>query len=217
MHTNYSLDETLDAIVLAAKVSVPGFDHAGISTIDRSGTITTRAATDEMVLKLDQLQYSLSEGPCVDSMREARVVSAPNIEHDERWPNYVAEATRSTGLRAQLGIRLFLDGQDTLGGLNLYSTQTAEIDDDSIAVAELFAAHAALALGNAREIDQLNTALQSRKVIGQALGLLMERYRMSEDRAFAFLTRASSHGNIKLITVAQELVDEANKREVDNR
>jgi hypothetical protein len=116
MHTNYSLDETLDAIVLAAKVSVPGFDHAGISTIDRSGTITTRAATDEMGPQLDQLQYSLSEGPCVDSMREARVVSAPNIEHDERWPNYVAEATRSTGLRAQLGIGCSSTGRTRSAG-----------------------------------------------------------------------------------------------------
>ncbi|MCW2833793.1 MAG: hypothetical protein JWN68_1746 [Nocardioides sp.] len=210
MHTVYRLDETLEAIALAARVSVPGFDHAGISTMDRKGNITTRAATDDLVLELDQLQYSLGEGPCVDSLREAPVVSAPDIAHDQRWPRYVADAVRTAGLQAQLGIRLFLDSEGTLGGLNLYSTQSPHIDDEAIALAQLFAAHAAVALGNAREIDHLNTALRTRKVVGQALGLLMERYKISEDRAFAFLTRASSHGNVKLVTVAQELVDQAN-------
>ena len=212
MHGTHNLQDALDAIVTAAQISVPGFDHVGISTIDRKGTITTRAATDEMVLQLDRLQYSLNEGPCVDALREGLVVSAPDIVHDQRWPRYVAEAVRGTGLRAQLGIQLFFDDEGSLGGLNLYSTQSADISEESVALAELFAGHAAIALGSAREIDQLNTALRTRKVIGQAIGLLMERYEMNEDRAFAFLTRASSHGNVKLIAVAQELVDQANER-----
>jgi AmiR/NasT family two-component response regulator len=79
-------------------------------------------------------------------------------------------------------------------------------------MADLFATHAAIALGHAEERENLNQALQSRKVIGQAIGILMERYQLTEDRAFSFLVRASSHGNIKLRDVAAELVDEANKR-----
>jgi AmiR/NasT family two-component response regulator len=78
------------------------------------------------------------------------------------------------------------------------------------ALAGLFATHAAIALGHAQERAGLAEGLQTRRVIGQAIGILMTRYEMNEDRAFAFLVRASSHRNIKLRAIAQELVDEAN-------
>ena len=81
---------------------------------------------------------------------------------------------------------------------------------DARALAGLFATHAAIALGHAQERASLTEGLQSRRVVGQAIGILMARYEMNEDRAFAFLVRASSHRNIKLRAIAQELVDEAN-------
>ena len=115
------------------------------------------------------------------------------------------------GLRAQLSVGLYSDG-DSLGGLNLYSTQTDEIADEAIGIGELFAAQAAIALGRSREALQMHEALESRKVIGQALGLLMERYEMNEERAFQFLVRVSSTSNTKLRDVAAELVAIANER-----
>jgi hypothetical protein len=78
------------------------------------------------------------------------------------------------GLRSQLAVRLYLDDDGVLGGLNLYSTTSDEVDPEAEATAELFAAHAAIALHNARERENLDEALRSRKVIGQALGILME-------------------------------------------
>jgi GAF domain-containing protein len=205
-----SLQETLQAIAQAARDSVPGFDHVGISTLYKDGRVETRAATGDLVLELDKVQYDLAEGPCVDTLRRAHVVVAPAIRHDQRWPRYVPAAV-GKGLRSQLAVRLYLDDVGTLGGLNLYSTATDEIDPEAEATAELFAAHAAIALGNALQRENLNQALQSRKVIGQALGILMERYEMNEDRAFAFLVRASSHANIKVRDIAQELVNERNQ------
>ena len=80
-------------------------------------------------------------------------------------------------------------------------------------LARLFAAHAAIALGHVHERETLTDALETRKVIGQAIGLLMERHAMNEDRAFAFLVRASSHANIKLRTAAQELVNQHNAKQ----
>jgi GAF domain-containing protein len=206
-----SLEETLDAIAQSARASVPGFDHAGISTIDRKGRITTRAATDDIVLALDDLQYSLDEGPCVDALRREPFVVVPYIQHEQRWPRYVAEAARTTGLKAQLAVQLFLD-EGTLGGLNLYSTEQETIDDEALEIARFFAAHASVALGKAQTIEGLQAALEARKQIGQALGILMERHRVNEDRAFAFLARVSSHSNVKLRDVAAQLVDEANQR-----
>jgi GAF domain-containing protein len=204
-----SLDQTLQAIVQVARESVPGFEQVGISTLSKDGKIETRAATGDLVHELDKLQDDLGEGPCVDTLRELDVVSVPHVRHDQRWPRYVPAAAK-LGLRSQLGVRLFLDDKGTLGGLNLYSTVSDEVSPEAEAIAELFAAHAAIALGNARERQNLNEALQSRKVIGQAVGMLMERYDMNEERAFAFLVRASSHSNIKLRDIAQELVDQRN-------
>ncbi|MDX6298947.1 MAG: hypothetical protein QOF53_161 [Nocardioidaceae bacterium] len=206
-----TLRDTLTRIVETARTSVPGFDHVGLSTIDRSGTVKTQVATGDLVWELDRLQYGLSEGPCVDTLHEAEVVIAPRIRLEERWPRYVPEAVR-LGLKAQLAVKLYLDEQGTLGGLNLYSTSQEDIEPDAEGMADLFAAHAAIALGHVSERENLNKAMQSRKVIGQAIGILMERHRMSEDRAFSVLVRASSHGNIKLSTVAQQLVDEGNRK-----
>jgi GAF domain-containing protein len=209
IHQTQSLDETLQAIALVARDSVPGFDEVGISTLDKRGNVETRAATGELVHALDRLQYALSEGPCVDTLRDAEIVSVPRITHEQRWPRYVPAAV-DHGLRSQLAVRLYLDEEGTIGGLNLYSTSSDEIQPEAEATAELFAAHAAIALSYAHERETLNEALQSRKVIGQAIGIIMERYGINEDRAFAFLVRASSQSNIKLREIAQELVNQRN-------
>jgi GAF domain-containing protein len=208
----HSLEQTLDAIVHAARLSVPGVEHVGISTIDKRGRVRTRAATDDLVRSLDDLQYRLGEGPCLDALRVGRIVSVPKLADDGRWPRYVAEATSTTELKAQLAVRLSLDEEEeVLGGLNMYSTHSPDLDPDAEGVAELFATHAAIALGRAQELGGLQSALASRRTIGQGVGILMERYQMSEDRAFAFMTRASSHGNVKLRDLAQELVDQLNE------
>jgi len=209
LYQQETLEDTLQTIAEVARESVHGFDHVGISTIDKRGKVTTRAAAGDLVQPLDDLQYSLGEGPCVETLRAADVVVAPHLRHDQRWPRYVPEAV-DMGLKSQLAVRLYLDGEGTLGGINLYSTTSDEVDPEAESQADLFAAHAAIALGNARKRASLTEALQSRKVIGQAIGILMERYEMSEDRAFAFLVRASSHSNIKLRDVAQELVEQRN-------
>jgi GAF domain-containing protein len=206
-----TLEETLSAIAQTARVAVPDIDHVGISTVDRRGRILTRAATDPVVHELDDLQYGLGEGPCVDVLRDRHVVAAPRIRHEQRWPRYVPEAVRRTGLKSQLAVRLSLEGEGTLGGLNLYSTTSEDLDPEAVGVAELFAAQAAIALGRVMSIATLNEALQSRKVIGQAVGILMERYRMSEARAFQFLARASQTSDLKIQDLAQELVDTADE------
>ncbi len=99
-----------------------------------------------------------------------------------------------------------------MAGLNLYSTEHDEVEPASADTAQLFATHAAIILGHAQQEDQLNQALASRKVIGQAIGIVMERYRVDADRAFQFLLRASSSSNIKLRDVAQEIVTTSTER-----
>jgi GAF domain-containing protein len=208
LNAQHDLSSTLDAIVHAAERSLPGLDRVGISIVHRDGRIETMAGTDQMVWELDALQYELHEGPCYDSIEREAVMVANELRHDQRWPRYVPRAV-AQGVRSQMGLRLFLESE-TLGGLNLYSTEVERIDPDVQHLAELFATHAALALGKARHVDHLNTALQTRKVIGQAIGIVMERYQLDEHRAFQFMVRVSSHSNVKLRDIAQELVDQSN-------
>jgi GAF domain-containing protein len=201
--------DVLQIIAETARTSIPGLDQVGISTMDKNGTFTTRAAAGDLVRELDAIQYDLGEGPCVDTMTNSQVQVVPSLRHEQRWPRYIARAV-ALGVRSQMAVHLYLDAKGTIGGLNLYSTTGDTIEREAESLAELFAAHAAIALSTASEVENLNQALVSRKVIGQAIGILMERYDITEDRAFAFLVRASSHGNLKLCRIAERLVEEKN-------
>jgi GAF domain-containing protein len=206
----HTMGERLDAIVHAARSSVPGFDHVGVSIVHRDGRIETLAGTDQLVWELDAVQYDLREGPCVQAIMEQRVVTVEHARQDQRWPRFMPIAV-GKGLRAQLAVQLY-NAQETLGGLNLYSTETETFGEEAVDMAELFATHAAIALGHARREDQLNQALLTRQVIGQAVGIISERYQISTDRAFHFLVRTASSGNIKLRTIAEELVGSSDER-----
>lgn len=208
MHSQQDLASTLQVIVDTAQRSLPTIDQVGVSVTHRDGRVETLAATDELVWKLDELQYELNEGPCLDAIRLDPIVRVDHARHEQRWPRYIPRAL-GLGLRAQLGLRLYAtDG--TLGALNLYSLESEVIDPGAMVMAELLATQAALALGHARQAEHLNTALFTRKVIGQAIGILMGRYELDEDRAFAFLTRISQNSNIKLRDVAARLVETTN-------
>jgi GAF domain-containing protein len=137
--------------VRAAERSLPAVDHVGISIAHRNGKIETKAGTDQQVWELDTLQYDLGEGPYVHAIEVGPVTVANDLRHDQRWPNYVPRAVEY-GLKTQMGLRLFVD-EETLGGLNLYSAGADHIDAEVQHTAELFATHAALALGRARRED----------------------------------------------------------------
>lgn len=209
INNHRSLDDTLDAIVHAAQQTVPGFEHVGISITHGNGRIETRAGTGRLVWEIDELQYKLGEGPCYDAIRTGGVTIMDDIATERRWPRYVEEVARH-GLVAQMGLQLYSD-ESTLGGLNFYSWRPG-IDPDSVQLAELFAAHASIALGRARHEHQLNESVTTRQAIGTAVGIIMERYRIPEDRAFQFLVRASSTGNVKLRAIAQGVVDTTNEQ-----
>jgi GAF domain-containing protein len=204
------LASTLDAIVHSCAASLPTFEHVGISTTAPKQPPRTRATTGELVQELDNLQYELGQGPCADTLRGEDRVSAPLIRHDQRWPEYVPLAVQRTGLRSQLALRLYVDDRGTVGGLNLYSTSNDHISDEDLDAAELFAAHASVALGHAWERENLHQAIANRTMIGTAIGLVMERYRLDEQAAFSYLSRVSSTTNTKLKDVAAQLVAEAN-------
>lgn len=197
------LDETLNRITSRACDSIPGVDFASISIRHDGGRLETVAPTDDITVRADALQYDYHEGPCFEAATDEKLVSTADVEADSRWPRY-GPAAGALGLRGQLALELY-DNAQSRGALNLYSRDVGVFADQHD-LAELFAIHAAIAMGHVRTVDGLQVALATRKVIGQAIGITMQRYRIDEDRAFDFLIRVSQTGNIKLRDVALEVV-----------
>lgn len=196
-------DETLDAIVHAAVGTVPGAQHASISAVRDHREVQTRAATGELSRAVDRAQYDSGEGPCLDTLYAQVTVRMPDLAAEDRWPEFSRRAGE-LGVGSMLAVQLFVAGDD-LGALNLLSEDANAFSDESEHVALLFAAHAAVAMAGAQKQDNLRRALQTRELIGQARGILMERFKITSDQAFALLVRASQHTNRKLHDVAEEL------------
>jgi hypothetical protein len=199
--------EALDRIVRAARETVPGADQASITMLHRDGTLETLTATSTVIYRVDQLQYELREGPCYDAVTNGPVTYSTDLANDASWPNYGPKAA-AAGLASQMAIRLE-DTRKTVAGLNLYSYRLRAFPDGAD-VAQLFASHAAVALGYARQVIGLSHAVETRTVIGTAIGLTMERYGLTNDRAFEFLIRLSQTSNVKLRDMAARIVDDAN-------
>ncbi|MEP7766181.1 GAF and ANTAR domain-containing protein [Sanguibacter sp. 25GB23B1] len=198
------LDATLDAIVHAAVVSVPGAEHASISMVRGRREVTSRAVTSDLARKNDRAQYDAGEGPCLESLFERRTVTVPDMAAESRWPVF-SERSSGLGVASMLSVQLFVAGDD-LGALNLLSTRPHAFDEGSEHIALLFASHAAVAIVGAEQEEQLLDTLAQRDVIGQAMGVLMERYGVTSSRAFGLLTRVSQRNNVRLFELAGEIV-----------
>jgi GAF domain-containing protein len=211
-------DELLSMITRAAHESIPDAHAVSISTRDNGEDFVTLAPTDESLsLAGDKLQYALNEGPCVDAAGGEPILRSGDLHHDDRWPQYGPRVHQELGAASQLAFEMY-SGHQTFGGLNLYSrTGGAFADEETLDLAELFASQAAVVMGRAASVHDFNQAVRSRKIIGQAIGLVMERYELDEDRAFQFLVRMSSVANIKLRVVAEEIVAAANDKVRDNK
>jgi len=208
LHHSTALDDLLHLAVRAARDTIPGVELAGISVLRPQGVLETVAATDALVLQVDQLQYDLGEGPCVEAARDRVGQRTGNIVVDHRWPRYGPRAAE-LGLCSQMAVPLYVE-DDQLGALNLYASRPDAFDENTIYVASLFATHAALSMGRTMVEDQLKEALDTRKLIHVAVGLVMERYQLDEVHAFSFLARVAETAGSRLVVVAQELVDRAN-------
>ncbi|MGW1346752.1 ANTAR domain-containing protein [Kribbella sp. NPDC002412] len=197
------LDHTLSSITAAAVEALPDTDCASITILHADGRLETVAPTDELLWGVDAAQYELREGPCYEAAADSVHVTSPDLARDERFPRYAATAV-AAGIRAQAGIRLF-DAPKSRGALNLYAREPGVFGDLG-ALGELFRHQAATAIDYAREVHHLQEAVRTRGTIGTAVGIVMERYQLSDDRAFAFLTRLSQDGNVKLRVVAERLI-----------
>src|SRR3954468_4733647 len=186
---------------------VPACDAAGITVAHRGGRIETPAASNDWPPLGDKWQAELGEGACVDAAWKHEWVRNGDVAGDDRWPAWGPRIAAALGVRSMLSLQLFTH-ENKLGALNLYSRQAHAYTEENLDEAIAIAAHAAAAVAAAQHTDQLGIGMARRTLIGQAVGILMERYNLDADRAFSVLVRLSSTENRKLFDIAGELVGE---------
>jgi transcriptional regulator with GAF, ATPase, and Fis domain len=196
-----SVQATLDEIAASAVKLVEGCDAAGILTVSK-GQAVTLAVCGDMVEESDRMQGELGEGPCFDAARrvdgERLFRIADMTTPQPSWPLF-CQAARDLGIGSMTGVLLYTE-QGDFGALNLYSRRPGAFGKDIEAAGWLLASHAAVALATARTVD-----LETRHAVGEAMGILMERHRLSEEEAFGVMRRISQNHNIKLRDVARHV------------
>jgi GAF domain-containing protein len=203
LHDQTSLGKTLEKIVESAP-AVVGCDYAGVLLTLKGNQIDAITASHPIAEKADKLQIQLHEGPGMAAVADTRTILVTNTATDSRWPPWAAEM-RDLQLGSVLAVRLWTT-ESTLGALNLYACSPRWFDPDALAVAEVLARHASIALSSARQEESLWQAIDARTLIGRAQGILMERFALDDQGAFEVLRRCSQNTNTKLNEVARILV-----------
>lgn len=201
---NRTVEEILDDVLASALELIADADTGCITTL-RRGSRTVVASTDPVAEQMCRLQYELGEGPIDTELWHLDTVVSTDLECESRWPHFAAAAV-DAGVRSLAAFRLYTGDAD-LGALVFYSSNTDAFGPDDVVVGEAVAAHSAIALLSARERSQFAAGLASRDVIGQAKGILMERYSIDALRAFDLLTMLSQERNVPLRSVAVMIAD----------
>ncbi|ULE32859.1 GAF and ANTAR domain-containing protein [Mycobacterium sp. IDR2000157661] len=189
-----------------AAVEIPGAQYAGITLTRNAKEVDTPAATHMYPVLLDKIQARYREGPCLTAAWEEKVIHVTDLNTDDRFPHYRRDALAETPIRAIMAFQLFIADQ-SMGALNVYSEEPNAFTAESRTMGLIFAAHSSIAWNAARRDEQFQRALASRDTIGQAKGMIMERYGVDAVQAFGVLRKLSQDSNVPLIKIATELVD----------
>ena len=198
------LNSTLCAVTQAAVDLIPGADSADILTITGRHHYQSHAPTSTLPADLDRVQARFGEGPCVDAAVDGFVTRSDDLTVEGRWPRFTPQALRA-GVYSIVSFRLYTRAAVT-GALNVLATTAHAFDDEAVIIGEVLAAHAAIAINAGRRESQWHSALVSRDLIGQAKGMLMERFSVGADQAFQMLVTLSQDSNTPVAKVAERIV-----------
>ncbi|HEX8305572.1 MAG TPA: GAF and ANTAR domain-containing protein [Jatrophihabitans sp.] len=182
---------------------IPGTEYSALVIPAGPNQVEPRATSGEPTPQIIGLQNEVGEGPCLEAVAHGGPVWVPDLSRETRWPAFTAAAAE-LGVGSMMCTSLVARNR-IYGSLSLASAHPHAFDDESQTLATIFAANATIALAGQEWHQNMTTALTSRDVIGQAKGILMERYRLTPDAAFALLVKASQHTHTKLRTVSEEL------------
>lgn len=204
LHEGGSFAETVDR-VLEFAVKALHCSYAGVILVHDRSRVETVAATHPVVAELDRIQIESGEGPDLEVIADRPGVLVPDVRSETRWPSW-ANAVERSGVRSMLGTRLYTT-QNVIGSLNFYDPEPDRFGPEDVDVAHMLARHAAVAMDAKRDAEHLWKAIDARNVVGQAQGILMERFGLDADQAFGVLRRFSQDKNLKLHVVAQRLIE----------
>jgi GAF domain-containing protein len=204
IHEEGTVAETVERVLDFARTAV-NCSHAGVAFVHAKRRIETVASTDAVVTAFHAREMELKEGPDLSIGRDRNSVIVDDTLTDDRWPAWASVAAES-GFRSVIWVRLYTS-QRIMGSLNLYDSRPHHFSAEDLQVAHVLARHAAVAMSKVQESDHLWKAIDARKLIGQAQGILMERYDLDDERAFEVLRRYSQNANFKLRDLAQMVVD----------
>lgn len=205
LHDAGGVEETVEAVVQFALQAL-NCSFAGVALQTRGSRPEIAAVTDPVVADVYNLQIDNQDGPLVTSMRDRATVLIRDTSTDSRWPEWAAKVA-ALGVRSVLDVPLKLGTPRTVGVLGLYSLKPDAFGPDDEAIAHILARHATVAVASARQEATMAAAIDARKLVGQAMGILMERFAVDDTQAFAILKRYSQDTNTKLRDVAQQLID----------
>lgn len=205
MQDDKSSRQAMERAVVVATEILPGCDAAGVCVVYRGDRIDTHTTSNDALRQVDALQHELDEGPCLDALQQHDTVQSDDLSADARWPQWGPEVVNRLGLHSIVSYRLFSTGEN-LGALNLYGRSKSAFTSDDVHDGIALAAHVGVALAGAQEVENLEKALRGRTVIGQATGILMERFDLAPERAFSVLSRLSQQKNVKLRQLAEQIV-----------
>lgn len=205
LHAVRGVADTVEAVLQFACQAV-GCGHAGLFLIQDSGTLEIGSVTGPLVRKAVDLQLAERQGPAsavVQGRWDSTLVS--DTTTDDRWPVW-SSGVADLGLRNVLAVRLHAN-EITLGVLELFDDKPFAFGQQDVEVAHILAQHTSVAVASAQQEASLWQAVDSRKLIGQAQGILMERFAIDAPQAFAMLRRYSQDHNVKLREVARLLTE----------
>ncbi|MEU3884669.1 GAF and ANTAR domain-containing protein [Streptomyces californicus] len=205
-----TLDDFLRALARSALLMSPGADGCGV-TLERQGRPLTVASAGVSAPPLDEAQYGQDDGPCLEALREGHEVSVGDMREENRWNGYPAFAVAS-GTLSSLSLPIAAHSH-TAGALNLYSPKENGFADVDLTGLRALAAQVTGAVALAQRLadtrtftEDLEAALQSRAVIDQAAGIVMQQRRCTSEEALRILRTASQHRNVKLRDLCTQLV-----------
>jgi GAF domain-containing protein len=200
-------DTVIAELAEHAAIEIPGAQYAGVTVTRNAKQIDTPAATHKWPILLDEIQQRHREGPCLTAAWEEKTVHVADLETDDRFPMYRRDALEQTPIRSVMAFQMFIAGE-TMGALNVYAEHPNAFGQVSKDMGLIFAAHSSVAWNAARRDEQFKRALASRDTIGQAKGMIMERYGVDAVQAFEVLRKLSQDSNVPLVQVATDLVAE---------
>ena len=204
-----SAEDVLSDVTTEAKKLIAGVDTAGVLLIGKAGRFESVAGTSDLPHRLDELQMKYREGPCVQAALDDLIVRTEDFRSERRWPLYSAAAAE-LGVLSGLSFKLYTSSQ-TAGALNLFSFQAHAFDAEAETIGAVLAAHAAAAILASRQSEQLESALSTRDRIGQAKGIILERYDVDDVAAFDMLRKLSQDSNTRLTEVASRVIETRGK------